>query len=169
LPISMVPLISSCATDLSRGHAGEVSDAMSNNDGISRDQSAAALASRSLLERRGSEELVKIWRDNDSSSWGPNVFVTIKSILLSRNIELPEQLPPPQTPVEISEDIGQKTRRYQKIGILIATVIAVTAWTIIALSPLNTSQGKLLDWKIDLILLSIPLIGMAIGRMIARR
>jgi hypothetical protein len=133
------------------------------------DQSAAALASRSLLERLGSEELVKIWRDNDSSSWGPNALVTIKSIILSRNIDLPEQLPPLQIAVEISEDIGQKTRRYQKIGILIATVTSVAAGTIFALSPLNTSQGKLLDWKITLILLSIPLIGMAIGRLIARR
>jgi hypothetical protein len=133
------------------------------------DQSAAALASRSLLERRGSEELVKIWRDNDSSSWGPNALVTIKSIILSRNIDLPEQLPPPKIAVEISEDIGQKARRYQKIGILIATIIAVAVGTIFALSPLNTSQGKLLDWKINLILLSIPLIGMAIGRLIARR
>ncbi|SRR6266436_5683620 len=133
------------------------------------DQSAAALASRSLLERRGSEELVKIWRDNDSSSWGPNALVTIKSIILSRNIDLPEQLPPPQISVEISEDIEQKTRRYQKIGILIAIVIAVAAGTIFALSPLNTSLGSLLDWKTDLILLSIPLIGMAIGRLIARR
>jgi hypothetical protein len=133
------------------------------------DQSAAALASRSLLERRGSEELVKIWRDNDSSSWGPNALVTIKSIILSRNIDLPDQLPPPKIIVEISEDIGQKARRYQKIGILIATIIAVAVGTIFALSPLNTSQGKLLDWKINLILLSIPLIGMAIGRLIARR
>jgi hypothetical protein len=133
------------------------------------DQSAAALASRSLLERRGSEELVKIWRDNDSSSWGPNALITIKSIILSRNIDLPEQLPPPKITVEISEDIGQKTRRYQKIGILIATIIAVAVGTIFALSPLNTTQGKLLDWKINLILLSIPLIGMAIGRLIARR
>jgi hypothetical protein len=133
------------------------------------DQSAAALASRSLLERRGSEELVKIWRDNDSSSWGPNALVTIKSIILSRNLDLPEQLPSPKIIVEISEDIGQKTRRYQKIGILISTIIAVAVGTIFALSPLNTSQGKLLDWKINLILLSIPLIGMAIGRLIARR
>ena len=133
------------------------------------DESAAALASRSLLERRGSEELVKIWRDNDSSSWGPNALVTIKSIILSRNIDLPEQLPPPKIIVEISEDIGQKARRYQKIAILIATIIAVAVGTIFALSPLNTSQGKLLDWKINLILLSIPLIGMAIGRLIARR
>jgi hypothetical protein len=133
------------------------------------DQSAAALASRSLLERRGSEELVKIWRDNDSSSWGPSALVTIKSIILSRNVDLPEQLPPPKIIVEISEDIGQKARRYQKIGILIATIIAVAVGTIFALSPLNTSQGKLLDWKINLILLSIPLIGMAIGRLIARR
>jgi hypothetical protein len=133
------------------------------------DQSAAASASRSLLERRGSEELVKIWRDNDSSSWGPNALVTIKSIILSRNIDLPEQLPPPKITVEISEDIWQTTRRYQKIGILIATIVAVAVGTIFALSPLNTSQGKLLDWKINLILLSIPLIGMAIGRLIARR
>jgi hypothetical protein len=129
----MVPLISSCATDLSRDHAAEACDAMSNNDGISRDQSAAALASRSLLERRGSEELVKIWRDNDRSSWGPNALLTIKSILLSRNIDLPEQLLPPQTPVEISEDVEQNTGQYQKIGILIATVIAVAAGTIFAL------------------------------------
>jgi hypothetical protein len=99
------------------------------------DQSAAALASRSLLERRGSEELVKIWRDNDSSSWGPNALVTIKSIILSRNIDLPEQLPPPKITVEISEDIWQKTRRYQKIGISIATIIAVAVGTIFALSP----------------------------------
>jgi hypothetical protein len=106
---------------------------MSTNDVILRDQSAAALASRSLLERRGSEELVKIWRDNDKSSWGPNALLTIKSILLSRNIDLPEQLPPPQTPVEISDDLGQKTGQYQNRGILIATVIAVAAGTIFAL------------------------------------
>ena len=97
------------------------------------DESAAALASRSLLERRGSEELVKIWRDNDSSSWGPNALVTIKSIILSRNIDLPEQLPPPETPVKISDDLEQKTGQYQNRGILIATVIAVAAGTIFAL------------------------------------
>jgi hypothetical protein len=106
---------------------------MSTNDVILRDQSAAALASRSLLERRGSEELVKIWRDNDKSSWGPNALLTIKSILLSRNIDLPEQLPPPQTPVKISDDLEQKTGQYQNRGILIATVIAVAAGTIFAL------------------------------------
>ena len=80
-----------------RDCAGDVCDTMSTDDVTFRDQSAAALASRSLLERRGSEELVKIWRDNDSSSWGPNALVTIKSIILSRNIDLPEQLPPLQT------------------------------------------------------------------------
>ena len=84
---------------------------------------------RSRLESKSSDELLELWKTNDRSQWSDEAFAAARDILISRQVEVPEQQVPPtpslsldrppenvaaqtQTPLVITATVGSTVHRY---------------------------------------------------------
>ena len=59
------------------------------------------------LQKKTTDELVLIWKENKRTKWSDDTFEAIKQILKDRSIDLPEQAPPttftPEPPEKIKD------------------------------------------------------------------
>jgi len=65
------------------------------------------------LNQKDTQELVKIWQENDSSAWTPEAFAAIRDILLERLGRIPVQATPEP---ETEEDTYHDPERLEKIA-----------------------------------------------------
>ncbi len=93
---------------------------------------------RAAMQLKTTEELVRIWLIQNHSAWTDDAFDAVRSILLERTHELPEQ-GQPVTPVV--EEPDQPFGAFRALNNLLYTLAAMVLITVVFSGRLFTLEG----------------------------
>ncbi len=67
-----------------------------------------------------------------------------------------------------TETPEERTERFMRVGLIVGTVVGVGAGSLYAMSDLNPNQGRFLSLETNLILLSVPMLSLFLGWLLAK-
>ena len=136
---------------------------------------------RSRMDTKSSDELLEIWKTNDRSQWSDDAFAAVREILISRQVNVPEQQtpsvlnlsldrPPENVPI-YADDTTTKgiggCLLYLCIILIVVSPAAITYYTVSFWTTLSPYFDRYSSLTMAVIIEAVGLIGLAAASLFA--